>query len=142
MKTIIDDNSIQTLPKEELFPIQKIEILVSTQYIEEQSNPSSNQYVYSYTIRIINRGESRAKLLRRHWIITDANGETLEVRGAGVVGEQPWIESGSEFKYTSGTVLNDSMGCMQGSYTMCNDDGDEFEVEIPVFTLAQSNKLH
>lgn len=118
------------------------EIKVATKYLVAQSNPAENRFVFSYTIRILNKGTQTAQLLRRHWIITDANGETLEVRGDGVVGEQPWIPPGTEFKYTSGTVLNEFMGCMQGSYVMRGEDGVEFEALIPVFTLAQPDKLH
>ncbi len=142
MKTIPQEIPVKTISSDDYVQSHDFEISVSTEYLDEQSNPSANQFVFSYTIRIINRGTASAQLLRRHWIITDANGETLEVRGAGVVGEQPWIEPGTEFKYTSGTVLNEFMGCMQGSYTMCGKDGIEFDAPIPVFTLAQPDRLH
>ena len=118
------------------------EINVSTEYLDKQSNAEEKRFFFSYTIRIANKGTSSAQLLRRHWIITDANGETIEVRGNGVVGEQPWIAPGDEYQYTSGTVLNEFMGCMQGSYIMCGEDGNEFEAPVPVFTLAQPDKLH
>jgi len=120
----------------------QFEIKVATKYLEPQSNPDNHQFVFSYTVTIINKSSSKAQLLRRHWIITDANGDTLEVRGDGVVGEKPWINPGQEYVYTSGTVLNEFMGCMHGSFTMCGTDGTEFEAPIPVFTLAQPDKLH
>lgn len=118
------------------------EIMVKTEYLDKQSNPEDSRFVFAYTIRILNKSKTPAQLLRRHWIITDANGEIMEVRGNGVVGEQPWIAPGEEYKYTSGTVLNEIMGCMEGSYMMCGEDGVEFEAHIPVFTLAQPDKLH
>ena len=120
----------------------QFEIKVVTKYLATQSSPENHQFVFSYTITIINKSSSKAQLLRRHWVITDANGETLEVRGDGVVGEQPWIKPGEEYQYTSGTVIHEFMGCMHGSYTMCGTDGVEFEAPIPVFTLAQPDKLH
>ena len=127
---------------EEFIHSPNFEIKVSTEYLDAQSNPDENRFVFSYTVRIINKGSFTAQLLRRHWIITDANGETVEVRGSGVVGEQPWIAPGKEYKYTSGTVLNEFMGCMQGSYVMRGEDGSEFEAVIPVFTLAQPDRMH
>jgi ApaG protein len=119
-----------------------IEIDVNSEYLDNQSDPDDNRFVFAYTIKIRNKGAHSAKLLRRHWIITDANGETLEVKGEGVVGEQPVIAPGDEYQYTSGTVLNEFMGCMQGSYQMQAEDGTEFETPIPVFTLVQPDKLH
>ena len=119
-----------------------IEIDVNTQYLDNQSDPDDNRYVFAYTIKIRNKGSLSAQLLRRHWIITDANGETLEVRGDGVVGEQPWIAPGDEYEYTSGTVLNEFMGCMEGSYEMVDEEGQSFQTPIPVFTLVQPEKLH
>ena len=119
-----------------------IEIDVNTQYLDNQSDPDDNRYVFAYTIKIRNKGSLSAQLLRRHWIITDANGETLEVRGDGVVGEQPWIAPGDEYEYTSGTVLNEFMGCMEGSYEMIDEEGQSFQTPIPVFTLVQPEKLH
>ena len=127
---------------EEFIPVASFDITVKTEYISAQSNPDENRFVFTYTIKIVNTGTITAQLLRRHWIITDANGETLEVRGKGVVGEQPWIAPGEDYQYTSGTVLNEFMGCMQGSYVMCTEAGDEFKAAIPVFTLAQPDKLH
>ena len=127
---------------EDFIPSTGFEITVKTEYISAQSDPDENRFVFTYAIKILNTGTVAAQLLRRHWIITDANGETLEVRGKGVVGEQPWIGPGDDFQYTSGTVLNEFMGCMQGSFVMCAEDGIEFKAPIPVFTLAQPDKLH
>ncbi|HEX9803192.1 MAG TPA: Co2+/Mg2+ efflux protein ApaG, partial [Gammaproteobacteria bacterium] len=116
-------------------PPYKIDIEVETHYIEEQSLPDEERYVFAYTITIRNSGTLPAKLLNRHWVITDGNGKTQEVRGEGVVGEQPHIGPGDYFRYTSGTLLDTPVGTMQGSYTMLADDGNEFEAIIPVFTL-------
>lgn len=115
---------------------------VETAYIEEQSDPDENRYVFSYTITIRNEGSVAARLLSRHWIITDADGKVQEVEGEGVVGEQPHINPGEGFRYTSGTVLETPVGSMQGTYHMIADDGVEFEAEIPAFTLATPRTLH
>ena len=115
---------------------------VETQYIEEQSDPQKNRYVFTYTITIRNEGEIPAKLLTRHWIITNADGEVQEVRGEGVVGEQPYLKPGDGFRYTSGTVLETPVGSMQGSYQMLADDGTEFDAEVAPFTLSKPNTLH
>lgn len=119
-----------------------IEVEVQTTYIEEQSSPSDNRYVFAYTITIRNAGSVAAKLLSRHWIITDSNGKTQEVRGEGVVGEQPHLEPGASFQYTSGTMIETSVGSMRGSYQMIADDGVEFDAEIPAFTLSIPRTLH
>jgi ApaG protein len=124
-------------------PYQKtIDIDVETHYIEEQSLPDQDRYVFAYTITINNTGELAAKLLRRHWIITDSEGNTQEVRGEGVVGEQPDIAPGDLYRYTSGTILETPVGTMHGSYLMRGDDGREFNAEIPPFTLAIPHILH
>ncbi|MFO7592755.1 MAG: Co2+/Mg2+ efflux protein ApaG [Pseudomonadota bacterium] len=120
----------------------QIDIDVETHYIEEQSLPEENRYVFAYTITIHNNGDQPAKLLNRHWIITDGEGETQEVRGEGVVGEQPHIGPGAYFRYTSGTVLDTPVGTMQGSYEMRADDGTVFDATIPVFTLSLPHTLH
>lgn len=133
---------IDATNSKDFMPSPGFEIKVNTEYLINQSSPADSRYVFAYTIRILNKGKKAAQLLRRHWVITDANGEIIEVRGNGVVGEQPWIAPGAEYKYTSGTVLNEVMGCMEGSFMMCGEDGVEFEAPIPVFTLAQSDKLH
>ena len=119
-----------------------IDVAVQTAYLEEQSLPDENRYVFSYTVTIRNKGEVPAKLLSRHWIITDGNGEVQEVQGAGVVGEQPHLEPGSQFRYTSGTVLDTPVGTMHGSYQMRADDGHEFDADIPVFRLSIPRTLH
>ncbi len=111
-------------------------------YLQEQSSPEQDRYVFAYVITIRNEGTVAAKLLTRHWIITDANGRVEEVRGDGVVGEQPHLRPGEGFQYTSGAVLPTSVGSMRGSYQMRADDGLEFEADIPAFTLAVPRALH
>jgi len=119
-----------------------IEIMVETNYIQEQSIPEQNRYVFSYTITITNTGQIPAKLLRRHWIITDANNKIQEVHGDGVIGEQPHLEPGQSFRYTSGTMLETPVGCMEGTYDMLADDEIEFDATIPVFSLSTPHTLH
>lgn len=118
------------------------EIEINTRFLDEQSRPGEDRYVFAYTIAIRNTGNVAARLLDRHWIITDANGRVEEVRGEGVVGEQPWLRPGESFEYTSGAVLETSVGTMQGSYGMLADDGTRFEAPIPAFTLAVPRTLH
>lgn len=127
---------------EETSTAYNTQVDVETAYIEEQSDPEQNRYVFSYTITIRNEGSVAAKLLSRHWIITDADGKVQEVEGEGVVGEQPHLSPGEGFRYTSGTVLETPVGSMQGTYHMIADDGVEFEAEIPAFTLATPRTLH
>ena len=114
----------------------KIHIEVETRYLHEQSSPQEQRYVFSYTITIRNEGESPATLLSRHWTITDANGTVKEVRGEGVVGEQPRLEPGQGFRYSSGAVLETPVGTMQGSYQMVDGEGQRFDAPIPLFRLA------
>ncbi|HYQ91029.1 MAG TPA: Co2+/Mg2+ efflux protein ApaG [Candidatus Competibacteraceae bacterium] len=123
---------------------QKYHVRVSAQsfYIEEQSVPEQGRYVFAYTITIRNEGAVSARLLSRHWIITDSNGKVEEVRGEGVVGEQPYLRPGEGFQYTSGAVIETSVGSMQGSYQMVADDGVVFEARIPIFTLSAPRTLH
>lgn len=118
------------------------EIAVKTDFVDHQSDPNSCRFVFAYTITIHNAGERRAQLLTRHWIITDANGRVQEVRGDGVIGEQPLIEPGSSFSYTSGAILDTPVGSMHGSYGMVGDDGDHFDAEIAPFTLAAPGALN
>jgi len=113
-----------------------IRVEVSTSYLDEQSSPSEQRYVFSYTITIRNEGQRSAKLLTRHWIITDANGRVKEVRGEGVVGEQPHLEPGQGFRYSSGAVLETPVGTMEGSYQMVDADGQRFDAPIAPFRLA------
>ena len=117
-------------------------VKIETQYILEQSAPEQNRYVFSYTITISNHGSIPAKLLSRHWIITDANGQVEEVKGEGVVGEQPHLKPGEGFRYTSGTVIKTPVGSMQGTYHMIADDGSKFDATIPAFSLSIPNALH
>jgi ApaG protein len=119
-----------------------IRVLVKTSYIDEQSEPEANRFVFAYTITIQNAGSVAAKLLSRHWIITDANGKVEEVVGDGVVGHQPYIKPGEGFQYTSGAIIETPLGTMQGSYTMISDDGTRFDAPIPVFRLARAHLLH
>jgi ApaG protein len=120
----------------------QIDIDVVTDYIAEQSDPTVDRYVFAYTITINNRGEIPAKLLNRHWLITDANGKVQEVRGAGVVGEQPHLNPGEHFEYTSGAVLETPVGVMEGEYEMVTDEGDTFLAPIDRFSLAIPRTLH
>lgn len=117
-------------------------IEVETDYVHEQSEPDHGRYVFSYTITIANRGDVPARLLSRHWIITDANGKVQEVRGDGVVGEQPHLNPGDVFRFSSGAVLETPVGSMQGSYRMEADNGTNFDARIPPFTLAMPGVLH
>jgi len=114
----------------------RISVDVDTAYVEDQSEPRDRRFVFSYTITIRNVGTVPAKLLTRHWIITDANGKVQEVRGDGVVGEQPHLKPGQGFRYSSGAILETPVGAMQGSYQMIGDDGRRFDAPIPPFTLA------
>jgi ApaG protein len=113
-----------------------IRIDVETAYLDEQSDPKEGRYVFSYTITIRNEGPVPARLLGRHWVITDANGKVQEVRGEGVVGEQPHLKPGQGFRYSSGAVLETPVGAMQGSYEMVTDDGTRFDAPIAAFRLA------
>ena len=119
-----------------------IQVDVETAFIPEQSEIGNDRFVFAYTITIHNSGKEPAKLLNRHWVITDANGQTQEVRGEGVVGEQPYLKPGESFRYTSGTVLNTPVGSMQGEYEMVSDDGSRFLAPIAPFSLAYPQALH
>lgn len=120
----------------------EIRIDVATNYIVDQSEPDVGRYVFAYTITIENLGDLPARLLSRHWVITDANGKVQEVKGDGVVGEQPHLNPGETFRYSSGAVLETPVGAMQGSYRMKADNGTHFEAPIPPFTLAVPGVLH
>jgi ApaG protein len=119
-----------------------IDIEIRTRYLDDQSAPAQSRYVFAYTVRIKNSGDTSAQLLSRHWIITDANGRVEEVRGDGVVGEQPRLKPGDEFEYTSGAVLETMVGTMRGSYHLLADDGVRFDAPIPQFTLSIPRTLH
>ena len=116
--------------------LYRIDISIKTEYIELQSIPNENRFVFSYTISIKNSGKIPAKLISRHWIITDANGKIEEVKGLGVIGEQPRLLHNESFEYTSGTILNTPVGTMHGKYSMIADNGYEFDAQIPLFSLS------
>jgi len=120
----------------------EIRIQVATSYMDEQSEPESDRYVFAYTITISNDGEVAAQLMSRHWVITDANGKVQEVSGDGVVGEQPHLKPGEQFRYSSGAVLETPVGAMQGLYRMKADNGIDFDAPIAPFTLAVPGVLH
>ncbi len=120
----------------------EIDIQVATDYVDEQSAPESDRYVFAYTITIANNGSVAARLMSRHWVITDANGKVQEVSGDGVVGEQPHLNPGEQFRYSSGAVLETPVGSMQGMYRMQADNGAHFDAPIAPFTLAVPGVLH
>ncbi|MFI4969509.1 MAG: Co2+/Mg2+ efflux protein ApaG, partial [Lysobacterales bacterium] len=119
-----------------------ITISVDTRFLDDQSAPADNRYAFAYTITIANHGTVGARLLSRHWIITDGNGKVHEVRGDGVVGEQPWVQPGADYEYTSGAVIETALGTMYGSYQMVADDGTHFDALIPAFVLSTPRTLH
>jgi ApaG protein len=119
-----------------------IDIKVTTQYLPDRSNPDESRYAFSYTITITNTGSVTAKLLSRHWLINHSDQRQEEVRGDGVVGEQPVLSPGESFNYTSGAVISTPVGSMHGSYQMVGEDGHQFDAPIPPFTLAIPNILH
>jgi ApaG protein len=114
---------------------REIQVSVEPFYLAEQSEPDRERWVFGYRVRIENSGDETVQLLNRHWRITDALGRVVEVRGEGVVGEQPRLEPGEAFQYTSGTPLPTPTGIMAGSYQMVNDEGERFDVAIPAFSL-------
>lgn len=122
--------------------MNKIDVEVQPAYIAEQSDPEQKHFVFSYTVTIRNNGTEAARLLTRHWIITDGDGQIQEVKGDGVIGEQPYLQPGEGFQYTSGTFMNTPFGTMQGSYQMITDDGETFDATIPTFRLTVPNTLH
>ena len=119
-----------------------IRVTVTSRYLPEQSHPQGRRYVWAYTVQVANEGDRPAKLRSRHWIITDANGKVDEVKGPGVVGEQPHLEPGERFQYTSGCILQTPRGTMHGSYQMVRDDGVGFDAEIAPFTLTMPVDLN
>lgn len=120
----------------------QVTVKVHTEFIPEQSNLEQDRYVFAYTISIANTGNIAAQLISRHWLIADANQQIQEVRGLGVVGEQPLLQPGENFEYTSGCVINTPVGTMQGSYQMVADDGTKFDAPIEEFTLNMPRVLH
>ncbi|BBL60348.1 Co2+/Mg2+ efflux protein ApaG [Methylomonas koyamae] len=123
---------------------EKNKVLVEAQpyYVEAQSSPEQNRYVFAYTVTITNVGSTPAKLLTRHWLITDANGKIQEVNGEGVVGEHPHLNPGDSFRYTSAAMIETPVGVMQGKYQMQADTGESFNAAIPKFTLSIPRTLH
>ena len=119
-----------------------IEVAAEAFYVENQSAPEDNRYVFAYTITISNTGEKSAKLTHRHWHITDANGKVEEVHGEGVIGKQPYLKPGESFQYSSGAILETPVGAMQGYYDMTSDDGSRFKATINPFTLSVPGSLH
>ena len=120
----------------------KIEVNVEVTYLSEQSNLVNSQYAYAYTITITNNGETGAQLRTRRWLIQDESGETEEVIGEGVIGQQPHLSPGESFKYSSGAVISTETGTMKGSYGMISDQGQRFDAVIPEFTLREPYTLH
>lgn len=114
----------------------EVEVVVKPDYVPEQSDPEQNRYFFSYTISISNQGKTPCQLLRRHWLITDGNGNKQEVHGEGVVGKQPYLDPGAAFTYTSGVLLDTKVGTMQGTYQMVDSDAQSFDVPIAPFLLA------
>jgi ApaG protein len=123
-------------------PTHLIAVEVATNYVEDQSEPREQRYVFAYTITITNHGKVPARLMTRHWVITDANGKVQEVRGDGVVGAQPHLKPGQGFRYSSGAILETPVGTMQGSYQMVADDGHHFDAPIAPFSLAMPGVVH
>ncbi|MCJ7557074.1 MAG: Co2+/Mg2+ efflux protein ApaG [Gammaproteobacteria bacterium] len=120
----------------------QIGVEVESEFIPGQSSPGEKRFVFAYTITISNRGSVPARLITRHWLITDGNGEIQEVRGDGVVGVQPHLKPGQSFQYTSGTIIKTPVGSMQGSYQMVADDGKRFDADIAPFSLAVPGLVH
>lgn len=121
---------------------QHIAVHVQTEFVDEQSDPDASRYVFSYTITMRNEGEQAARLLTRHWLITDANGKVQEVIGEGVVGKQPYLRPGEGFRYSSGAILETPVGAMQGYYEWIGDDGERFRAPVNPFTLAIPGALN
>ena len=120
----------------------QVDVSVVTHYLADQSQPEQDRFAFAYTITVQNNGEIAAKLLSRHWVITDGDGHVEQVRGEGVVGQQPLIDAGKSHTYTSGTVMTTKVGTMQGTYQMLADDGKHFDAVIKPFRLAVPGALH
>ncbi|HZP87378.1 MAG TPA: Co2+/Mg2+ efflux protein ApaG [Burkholderiales bacterium] len=120
----------------------EISVQANSTFVPEQSDVDEGRYVFTYTITITNTGSVPARLISRHWIITDSNEQVQEVRGLGVVGEQPFLKPGESFEYTSGAAIATPVGSMRGSYQMVADDGTNFEAPIPQFLLSMPRVLH
>jgi ApaG protein len=120
----------------------KIKVNVEVTYLSDQSDILNKQYAYAYTITIINQGDTGAQLRTRRWLIQDESGETEEVIGEGVIGQQPHLSPGESFQYSSGAIISTETGTMKGSYGMMSDKGQRFDAEIPEFTLSEPHTLH
>lgn len=120
----------------------QITVTAAPQYVPDQSDPDAERYVFAYTITLENTGTVTAQLISRHWLITDGNSNMQEVRGLGVIGEQPLLRPGEKYEYTSGCQLDTPVGVMRGTYQMMAEDGTAFEAEIPAFTLSIPRVLH
>ena len=120
----------------------QITVTAAPQYVPDQSDLDAERYVFAYTITLENTGTVAAQLISRHWLITDGNSNVQEVRGLGVIGEQPLIRPGEKYEYTSGCQLDTPVGVMRGTYQMMAEDGTAFEAEIPAFTLSIPRVLH
>ena len=119
-----------------------VRIQVKSAYLPDRSVPDEGRYLFAYRVRISNVGHETVQLISRHWIITDATGHTEEVRGRGVVGEQPLLRPGESFQYTSSCELKTSTGIMRGTYQMVTEEGDHFDVEIAPFALHEPYTVH
>jgi len=120
----------------------QVKVTAVASYIDAQSAPEANRFVFAYKITVQNNGSEAAKLTHRHWHITDANGKQEEVHGEGVIGKQPYLKPGETFEYSSGTILETPVGAMQGYYDMTRDDGSHFKADIAPFTLSVPGSLH
>ena len=120
----------------------QIDVSVTSRYLPEQSQAEHNRFAFAYTVTLHNRGQQAAKLLSRHWLITDGDGRVQEVRGPGVVGQQPRLEPGAQYTYSSGTLMTTRVGFMQGNYQMQTDDGATFDAPIAPFRLVVPGALH
>ena len=120
----------------------ELSVAVEPRYLADQSSPAKQQYVFAYTVRITNTGERPAQVISRHWVITDGDQGEQNVRGLGVVGQQPLLAPGETFEYTSGCPLTTAVGTMRGSYHCVGENGVPFDVEIPEFVLAMPRTLH
>lgn len=120
----------------------ELTVSVRTQYLDDQSDPDRAKYVFAYAVTIKNTGQIAAQLISRHWVITDANNQIEEVRGLGVVGQQPFLQPGEQFEYTSGATLKTPQGSMAGEYFCVAEDGEQFAAKIPEFVLSLPRTLH
>lgn len=133
---------IEQVTEQSKHPRRHLKIEVTPRYLEEASDPASQRYVFAYTVKIKNEGRLPARLLKRHWFITDGFGHTQEVSGEGVVGEQPFLKPGEDYEYTSGAILPTPVGYMHGCYELITKDGILFDADIPGFCLANPVALH